>query len=231
MMSASLPQSNAADPNDPISPPTHTLALVPEYKPIDDIDLPKPPTCCLCFTPIGYSIGKQTSAGPILCEKCSKRLKRRAEMKRKLETLIANCEQRMPGRQKREKVDCLHCGHGFLTKESLWDHMVSARQRLASQCDSNGTSEWMYAIASLLEMQCTDKNPLLSDALEESIIPAGKRRSTGQRECSYSDVIPDYHPSEVESGLDEEDWYLIASEEWGQSSSRDHTDLLDRCTE
>ena len=226
MMSASLPQSNAADP----TPPAPPLPLVPEYKPIDDIDLPKPPTCCLCFTPIGYSIGKQTSAGPILCEKCSKRLKRRAEMKRKLQTLIANCEQKMSGgRQKREKVDCLHCGRSFLTKESLWDHMVSARQRLASQCDSNSTSEWMYAISNLLEMQCTD-NPLPSDALEESIAPTGKRRSTG---CSYSDVIPDYHPSEVESGLAEEDWYLIASEEWGQSSSRelqesiDHADLLD----
>lgn len=130
-------------------------------------------------------------------------------MKRKLEKLLA--QKMSGGRQRRERVDCLHCGHSFLTKESLWDHMVAARQRLTRQSASNNsTSEWMYAISTLLEPQSTD-NPTPMDTSKESVATVGKRRS------SYSEVIPHYHPSEGESGVTEEDWYLSTSGEWRQS--------------
>lgn len=92
-------------------------------------------------------------------------------------------------RRKGEIVDCLHCGRSFVTKESLWDHMVAASKRLASQREAEKTGEWLEVVSNLLEIGAQDRE-------------GRKRRQTGNRTILY-----EFHPC-TPAELIEEEWFV-----------------------
>lgn len=117
--------------------------------------------CCLCLNHFQTECDTEIR----LCEHCKTGLIQRANMRKlspssQLPDQIPLNSTHTPPATSQNVVNCLHCGHLFDSKDSLWSHMVVSRQRLISQSEMDKCSEWLEVVAGLLETQYTGPTSL-----------------------------------------------------------------------
>lgn len=117
------------------------------------------------------------------------------------------------------QVNCLHCGHTYTTKDSLWEHMKAAKQRLIIESDLEKRCEWLDVLTGLLENEYTGPNSLLVTLESEVDEVVKKRRVESSQGCEED--LEEYRQfarvpedplaplDELETELRVEDWYLI----------------------
>ena len=112
-------------------------------------------------------------------------------------------------------VNCLHCGHTYTTKDSLWEHMKAAKQRLILQSDLEKRCEWLDVLTGLLENEYTGPNSLLVTLESEEDEVVKKRRVEGSQGCEDLEEYrqfarkPEGPLEELDTEMRVEDWYLI----------------------